>query len=126
MRSMPRSRSPLHLRVMYRCPVDATARIVSGKWTIVLLRDLASGPRRFSELERSLDGISTRTLSVRLKALCDAGIIVRRDGAEGPLGGAYALTDQGKYLLPVLHAMRDYGTRFLVGAPAELARAPGP
>ena len=123
---MPRSRSPLHSRAMKRCPVDATAQIVSGKWTMVLLRDLASGPRRFSELERSLDGISTRTLSVRLRTLCDAGIILRHDGAEGPFGGAYALTEQGEYLVPVLDAMRAYGTRFLVGVPAELTGSSGP
>lgn len=101
---------------MDRCPVDATARIVSGKWTIVLLRDLASGPRRFSELERSLGGISTRTLSVRLKALCDAGIIVRLNGSDVPATGAYALTERGQCLLPVLDAMRAFGTRFLVKA----------
>jgi DNA-binding HxlR family transcriptional regulator len=92
---------------------------VSGKWTIVLLRDLASGPRRFSELERSLGGISTRTLSVRLKALCDAEIIVRRDDA-------YALTERGECLLPVLDAMRVFGARFLVNGAAELTRSPRP
>ena len=81
-----------------------------------MLRDLASGPRRFSELERSLDGISTRTLSVRLKALCDAGIVVRINGVDGPATGAYALTEQGRCLLPVLDAMRAFGTRFLVEA----------
>lgn len=98
------------------CPVDATARIVSGKWTIVLLRDLASGPRRFSELERSLDGISTRTLSVRLKTLCEAGIIVRTSDFSGTVSGAYALTEQGQCLLPVIDAMRTFGNRFLVDA----------
>lgn len=92
----------------------------------MLLRDLASGPRRFSELERSLDGISTRTLSVRLKALCDAGVVVRRDGSDGPSTGAYRLTSQGEYLLPVLDAMREYGTRFLIDTPGGLTGAPGP
>jgi DNA-binding HxlR family transcriptional regulator len=99
--------------------VDATARIVSGKWTIVLLRDLASGPRRFSELERSLDGISTRTLSVRLKTLCEAGIVERAAAPDGGGSPAYVLTEQGECLLPVIDAMRTFGTRFLVDEPVR-------
>jgi DNA-binding HxlR family transcriptional regulator len=81
-----------------------------------LLRDLASGPRRFSELERSLDGISTRTLTVRLKALSEAGIIIRVTGYDGSPSGAYVLTDRGRCLLPVIDAMRTFGNRFLVDA----------
>src|SRR5262245_65574380 len=57
------------------CPVLATARIVSGKWTLLVLRDLAGRPCRFTELERSLTGISPRTLSQRLKTLEAGGII---------------------------------------------------
>ena len=64
------------------CPVLATAQIVSGKWTLVMLRDLAEGPRRFSELQRSLAGISPRTLSIRLRALEDEGIVERAYGAR--------------------------------------------
>ncbi len=53
---------------------------------------------------------------MRLKALCDAGIIVRVNGHDGPATGAYALTEQGQCLLPVLDAMRAFGSRFLVKA----------
>jgi DNA-binding HxlR family transcriptional regulator len=98
------------------CPVVATARIVSGKWTLVLLRDLGRGPRRFSELERSLGGISPRTLSVRLKALEEAGIVERHEGDEQAGRGGYALTERGRDLLPIVDAMRDYGSRHLLGA----------
>ena len=51
------------------CPVARTASIVSGKWTLLIIRDLTYGTRRFSELERSLVGISPKTLSERLSAL---------------------------------------------------------
>ena len=54
------------------CPVCACAEIISGKWTLLVIRDLADGSRRFCELERSLDGISPRTLSLRLRALAGA------------------------------------------------------
>ena len=50
------------------CPVCRTADIVCGKWTLLLIRDLADGRSRFCELERSLAGISPRTLSLRLRA----------------------------------------------------------
>ena len=51
------------------CPVCRTAEIVCGKWTLLVIRDLADGRSRFCELERSLQGISPRTLSLRLRAL---------------------------------------------------------
>ena len=55
------------------CPVCATADIICSKWTMLVIRDLADGSTRFSELERSLAGISPRTLSLRLRALEDEG-----------------------------------------------------
>ena len=55
------------------CPVCRTAEIVCGKWTLLLVRDLAEGRSRFCELERSLAGISPRTLSLRLRALEEEG-----------------------------------------------------
>lgn len=96
------------------CPVVATAQIVAGKWTLLLLRDLAAGSRRFTELQRSLAGISSRTLSLRLRALEDEGVIVRREYAEAPPRVEYHLTDKGSDLIPIVEAMRDYGSRWLL------------
>ncbi len=95
------------------CPVLATAQIVSGKWTLVMLRDLAEGPCRFSELQRSLSGISPRTLSIRLRALEDEGIVERHEFAEMPPRVEYRLTPKGAALAPIVDAMRDYGARWL-------------
>ena len=61
-----------------RCPVCRTADVVCGKWTLLVIRDLATGSSRFCELERSLAGISPRTLSLRLRALEEEGIVARR------------------------------------------------
>ena len=66
------------------CPVCATADLVCGKWTILILRDLAEGSCRFCELERSLAGISPRTLSLRLRALEEEGVVTRETFAEVP------------------------------------------
>jgi DNA-binding HxlR family transcriptional regulator len=105
------------------CPVLATARIISGKWTLLVLRDLVDGPRRFSELERSLTGISPRTLSIRLRSLEEEGIIQRREFAEMPPRVEYRLTAKGSHLVPIVEAMRHYGSEFL-GASAPCEPAP--
>jgi DNA-binding HxlR family transcriptional regulator len=73
------------------CPVCKTAEVVCGKWTLLLIRDLAEGNARFCELERSLEGISPRTLSLRLRALEEEGIVARHTYPEVPPRVEYAL-----------------------------------
>jgi DNA-binding HxlR family transcriptional regulator len=95
------------------CPVSACAEILSGKWTILLIRDLAEGRSRFCELERSLDGISPRTLSLRLRALEEHGVVERRTFPEVPPRVEYSLTDKGRGLVPIIEDMRAYGAQLL-------------
>lgn len=95
------------------CPVCRTAEIVCGKWTLLLIRDLANGSSRFCELERSLEGISPRTLSLRLRALEEAGIVERHTFPEVPPRVEYALTAKGEALIPLVDDMRSYGKRWL-------------
>jgi DNA-binding HxlR family transcriptional regulator len=102
------------------CPVCRTAEIVCSKWTLLLVRELADGRSRFCELERSLAGISPRTLSLRLRALEEEGIVERHEFGEVPPRVEYALTDKGLALLPIIDDMREYGEQWL-HAPAESA-----
>src|SRR6478609_8961569 len=95
------------------CPVMRTAEIVCAKWTMLLIRDLAEGRARFCELERSLAGISPRTLSLRLRALEEEGIVERRTYAEVPPRVEYALTDKGRALIPIVEDRREYGRVWL-------------
>ncbi len=95
------------------CPVCATADIICGKWTILVIRDLAEGRTRFCELERSLAGISPRTLSLRLRALEEQGIVDRHTYPEVPPRVEYSLTDKGQALLPLIDDMRRYGREWL-------------
>ena len=90
-----------------------TAEIVCAKWTLLLVRDLAEGRSRFCELERSLAGISPRTLSLRLRALEEEGIVERHTFPEVPPRVEYALTDKGRALLPIIDDMRAYGEQWL-------------
>ncbi len=95
------------------CPVCATADIVCGKWTLLLVRELSEGRSRFCELERSLTGISPRTLSLRLRGLEEEGMVERHTFPEVPPRVEYALTEKGRALLPIIDGMREYGRQWL-------------
>ena len=95
------------------CPVCRTAEVVCSNWTMLVIRDLAEGRSRFCELERSLAGISPRTLSLRLRALEEEGIVERRTYPEVPPRVEYALTEKGRALVPLVEGMREYGRRWL-------------
>ena len=118
---------PLHVvkcrRMDDTCPVCKTAEIVCGKWTLLLIRDLSEGRSRFCELERSLQGISPRTLSLRLRALEEEGIVERDTFPEVPPRVEYALTEKGLALLPLIDDMRSYGSRWLGADCADRAPA---
>jgi DNA-binding HxlR family transcriptional regulator len=102
------------------CSVAACAEIIGAKWTALLVHDLSEGPRRFSELEHSCAGISPRTLSERLRALEQEGIVDRRSYPESPPRVEYELTEKGESLLPIIEEMRRFGHEWLVrSAPAR-------
>ena len=81
------------------CPVCRTADIVCAKWTLLIVRDLSEGRSRFCELERSLSGISPRTLSLRLRDLEQEGVVERQTFPEVPPRVEYALTPMGATLI---------------------------
>jgi len=106
------------------CPVCRTAEIVCGKWTLLLIKELSEGHSRFCELERSLAGISPRTLSLRLRALEEEGVVERHTFPEVPPRVEYALTEKGRALVPLIENMRAYGNRWLLeDCAAEAAEA---
>jgi len=103
------------------CPVHAFQKLVSGKYKLRIVWDLQSCPRRYGDIRRGLlvgqDGtkeIAARVLSRELKALCDAGILERKDYGELPLRVEYSLTLSGRSLLPVIESMHNWGFKHLV------------
>ena len=106
-----RTMNPVHDAT---CSVAACAEILGAKWTAVLVHDLSEGSRRFTQLEHSCKGISPRTLSERLRALEDIGIVVRRSYAESPPRVEYELTEKGDALLPIIDEMRRFGHEWIV------------
>jgi len=89
--------------------------IIGNKWTALILRDLASGSKRFCELEKSVGSINPRTLSQRLDGLEAHGIITKQAFAEVPPRTEYTLTPKGADLIPVLEQMSAWGAKHYGG-----------
>ncbi len=106
-----KSARPVKLEPHVGC-IAAAMQIIGSKWTALILRDLAAGPRRFGEFERSLAGISPRTLSQRLDALEASGIITRTTYPEVQPRAEYNLTQKGTDLLPILKQMAVWGAKY--------------
>ena len=101
------------------CTVELTARLVGDTWTLLIIRDLTDGCKRFGELQHSVRNISPRTLSARLSTMEEEGLITRRQYPEIPPRVEYTLTDMGRGLIPIIDAMREYGQTWLTELPVE-------
>ena len=91
------------------CPVAGALQLIGDKWTLLVVRDLARGPRRTTELIDGLYPISSRTLVARLKDMERDGFVSRHEYNESAPHVEYALTERGRRLLPVLDALRELG-----------------
>lgn len=102
--------SPIEQAKIYVCPIEKTLSIIGGKWTILILRDLAGGTKRFGQLQKSLNGISPKTLSSRLHELEKEGIVTKEVYPEVPPRVEYSLTTRGESLRKILLALIEWGT----------------
>ncbi|PRC94049.1 winged helix-turn-helix transcriptional regulator [Solimicrobium silvestre] len=91
------------------CPVQRTAKILDGKWTTLIVRDLIGGKKRYSELQRSLVGISPRLLAARLRLLEQHGMVIRTAYPTIPPTTEYELTPYGHGLTEIIEAMARFG-----------------
>ena len=92
--------------------VEAAARILGDKWTPLLVRALAIGPRRFCELQKATSNINPRTLSARLVWLEQNDIVIRAARQNTPSCVEYTLTQKGIDLVPVLKTMAIWGDKY--------------
>ena len=102
------------------CPIAQALDIVGDRWTLLIVRDLFLGQRRFSELLASLPGIPPRLLSARLKRLEQRGLIERAVYSQYPLRAEYRLTAEGLSLAPVLGAILTWGLEHCFSGPEEV------
>ena len=94
------------------CPYDTAQQLLSGKWAILILHELSDGPKRFKELQRSID-ITQATLATQLKTLEHEGLIHRELFPEVPPRVEYSLTETGLAFKPVLDSIEVWGNRYI-------------
>lgn len=92
--------------------VQKTLKIIGSKWTVLILRELCHGTKRFGELERNLRGISSKTLSLRLKQLENNNILTKKIYASIPPKVEYSLTEKGDSLRKIIHTMHEWGETY--------------
>lgn len=90
------------------CPVLKTIAMISDKWKVLILYHLRDGKKRFSELRRSLQGVTQRVLTHQLRALEEDGLVSRQVFPEVPPRVEYSLTELGKTLIPVLDKFEEW------------------
>jgi len=98
------------------CPVARALEVVGERWTVLVARELLFGPRRFTDLQVGLPGISTTVLTSRLKELEEAGLVTRRTLPAPAASVVYELTASAWGLVSVLATMAEWG-RDLLGEP---------
>ena len=98
------------------CSMARAHEVLGGRWTLLIVREILSGGRRFNDIRRGIPRVSRTVLSERLQALVLAGAIAR---TEGPHGSEYTLTEAGQELAGLVSALGTWGQRWLARKPAS-------
>ena len=106
------------------CPVAKTLDMIGERWTLLVIREMLLGTRRFDDFQRNL-GIARNVLQARLERLVDEGLVVREPYQERPRRYEYRLTPKGLDLWPALHALRIWGDRHSDRLPPVVVRHRG-
>ncbi|WP_374705593.1 winged helix-turn-helix transcriptional regulator [Streptomyces sp. AJS327] len=117
---------PIRARRRYDqfCPISRALDHIGDRWTLLIVRELLAGPRRYTDLHADLPGVSTDVLAARLKDMERAGVTVRRRAARTGPAHLYELTERGRALLPVLVALGEWGAPELAERrPTDAVRA---
>lgn len=91
------------------CPIQRAANVLEGKWTMLILRELLGGTKRFGELRAHIPGVSPKTLTERLRILEEQNIVARKIYPEIPPRVEYSLTVLGEKVRPIIQAMSIWG-----------------
>ena len=95
------------------CPIAKTADLVGDSVVLLIMRDLMQAPKRFKDITASLPGVSTRTLTNKLKFLEEKGLLTKEEQRTTPPYTAYILTEKGGGLQKIINDMERYGNDFL-------------
>jgi DNA-binding HxlR family transcriptional regulator len=106
------------------CPLSRALDVIGERWTVLIVRELLAGPRRYTDLHADLPGVSTDVLAARLKEMEQDGLVTRRRLPPPAAAAVYELTPRGRDLLPALTALADWGAADLAGPrPTDALRA---
>ncbi len=94
------------------CPLARASEILAERWTLLIARELACGPQRFSDLRRRLPGVSSSVLAARLARLEERGLVARREVPPPSPATLYEFTRKGERMLPVLRELMRFGLLF--------------
>ena len=104
-------------------PVACALDLLGDRWTLLIIRDLFLGRTRFKDFTASPEGIPTNILSDRLERLLEQGVVSQIPVVEGGKRMAYALTEKGNALKPILLSLRDWGLQWEEGTRVGMAEA---
>ena len=94
------------------CPVETTLMMIGDKWKVLIIRELLPGTKRFNEIHHSIDGVSQKVLTQKLREMESDGLLERKVYAEVPPKVEYSLTELGKALGPVLDSLKEWGEMY--------------
>ncbi len=98
----------------YRCEIEITLEVISGKWNALIVWTLGTdGKKRFGELKKSISGITQKMLTQQLKSLEKHGIVNRVAYDVSPPVVEYSLTERGQKLIPILIDMDVWGKAYI-------------
>ncbi|NLI92392.1 MAG: helix-turn-helix transcriptional regulator [Peptococcaceae bacterium] len=96
-----------------RCPYVTAQKLLTGKWTLLIMHHLSLKPMRFNELQRALDNLTHATLTKQLRMMEENGLIVRTVYTQIPPRVEYALSRLGEHFKPVLDALEVWGSEYI-------------
>lgn len=91
-----------------KCPIDTTLKMLGCRWKVLIIRELLTGTKRFSELKKSVTGITQKVLTSKLREMEELGLLERKIYPQIPPKVEYTLTDIGYSLRPVLDTLKDW------------------
>ena len=98
--------------ILPECPVATTVSLIGSKWKLLILRALLERPWRFNELQKSIDGISQKSLTEALRSMEADGIVVRKAYPEVPPRVEYSLSELGESMRPIIKTMESWGMAY--------------
>ncbi len=98
--------------ILPECPVATTVLMIGSKWKLLIMRNLLARPWRFNELQKSIDGISQKSLTEALRSMEADGLVIRTAYPEVPPRVEYSLTELGESMRPIIKSMENWGRTY--------------